>query len=54
MVAVLRQRAAAYSCYVAGDYQAYADGMARAGTWGDHLTLQVRARGRAWCGGVCA
>ncbi|KAG2433740.1 hypothetical protein HXX76_008103 [Chlamydomonas incerta] len=43
VVAVLRQRAAAYSCYVAGDYGAFVDSMARSGTWGDHLTLQAAA-----------
>ncbi|KAK9842213.1 hypothetical protein WJX81_000852 [Elliptochloris bilobata] len=32
-----------YSEFVAGDYHSYLSGMARDGTWGDHLTLQAVA-----------
>ena len=42
MVAQLAQRADKYSAFVLGDdYGRYVREMARPGTWGDHLTLQV-------------
>ena len=37
----LRSHADRYSPYVAGDWGDYLHQMAKSGTWGDHLTLQV-------------
>ena len=37
----LRSHADRYSPYVAGDWGDYLRQMAKSGTWGDHLTLQV-------------
>ena len=33
-----------YAPYVEGDFEAYCRDMARDGTWGDHITLQVSCR----------
>lgn len=38
----LRQFPEEYEPYVPGNYQDYVDGMAVDGSWGDHITLQVR------------
>ncbi|GLC45796.1 hypothetical protein PLESTB_001155200 [Pleodorina starrii] len=43
VVAVLRQRASSYSCYVPEEYGKYCSSMAKSGTWGDHVTLQAAA-----------
>jgi thioesterase domain-containing protein len=41
-VAQLRAHPDAYAPFVDSDWGAYLRDMARQGTWGDHLTLQVR------------
>ena len=41
-VAQLRAHPDAYAPFVDSDWDAYLRDMARQGTWGDHLTLQVR------------
>ncbi|GIL49543.1 hypothetical protein Vafri_5896 [Volvox africanus] len=41
VVNTLRDRASSYSCYVPGEYGPYCTSMAKSGTWGDHVTLQV-------------
>ena len=43
VVAQLRQAPDAYSVFVTEPYDEYVGRMARAGTWGDHLTLQAAA-----------
>lgn len=47
VVATLRSRPQQYAGYVLGPYDEYCASMARPGTWGDHVTLQV---GRGWRG----
>ncbi len=37
----LRSHPEQYAPYVAGDWEDYLRLMAKSGTWGDHLTLQV-------------
>ena len=38
----LREHADTYSPYVEGDFEDYCRSMANDGSWGDHVTLQVR------------
>ena len=41
-VEYLREHADMYSPYVEGDFEDYCRSMAEDGSWGDHVTLQVR------------